>query len=368
LNNREGQRDEARKNWKTIETIKELKEGYLSQVIHKITQLMVEYNAIVVLEELNFGFMRGRQRVEKQVYQKFEKMLIDKLNYLVDKNKPANKQGGVLKALQLTNKFESFQKLGKQSGFLFYIPAWNTSKICPVTGFVNLFDIPRNESVKKAKVFFSNFDAIRFNPEKNYFEFIVKDYSKFSGKAEGTRLNWTICTNGTRIKNFRNSNKNNEWDNYKIDLTSEIKNLFSKYGICLDSDLKAAIQQQSDKCFFYNDGKDKANGQKGLLQLFRFTVQMRNSETGTPVDYLISPVADENGHFYNSDAEASKGKDKDGKWMSNLPVDADANGAYNIARKGLWVIKQIKKAENLKDVNLAISNKAWLQFAQNYDQ
>ena len=65
--------------------IEELKEGYLSQVIHKITQLMVKYHAIVVLEDLNMGFMRGRQKVEKQVYQKFEKMLIDKLNYLVDK-------------------------------------------------------------------------------------------------------------------------------------------------------------------------------------------------------------------------------------------------------------------------------------------
>lgn len=52
----------ARQSWQTIENIKELKEGYLSQVIHKITQLMVKYHAIVVLEDLNMGFMRGRQR------------------------------------------------------------------------------------------------------------------------------------------------------------------------------------------------------------------------------------------------------------------------------------------------------------------
>lgn len=83
---REEDRINARKSWQTIETIKELKEGYLSQVIHKITQLMVKYHAIVVLEDLNMGFMRGRQKVEKQVYQKFEKMLIDKLNYFVDKH------------------------------------------------------------------------------------------------------------------------------------------------------------------------------------------------------------------------------------------------------------------------------------------
>ena len=123
---------------------------------------MVEYNAIVVMEDLNFGFKRGRQKVEKQVYQKFEKMLIDKLNCLVFKNKEADVTGGVLKALQLSNKFESFQKLGKQSGFIFYVPAWHTSKIDPATGFVNFLQ-PKYENIEKAKEFFGNFESIRFN-------------------------------------------------------------------------------------------------------------------------------------------------------------------------------------------------------------
>jgi len=76
LDAKEKQRDEARRSWQTIENIKELKEGYMSQVIHKIAELMVKHNAIVVLEDLNMGFMRGRQKVEKQVYQKFEKMYV----------------------------------------------------------------------------------------------------------------------------------------------------------------------------------------------------------------------------------------------------------------------------------------------------
>ena len=58
LDAREDERLKARQSWQTIENIKELKEGYLSQVIHKITQLMVKYHAIVVLEDLNMGFMR----------------------------------------------------------------------------------------------------------------------------------------------------------------------------------------------------------------------------------------------------------------------------------------------------------------------
>lgn len=340
LDSKEKQRDEARRSWQTIENIKELKEGYMSQVIHKIAELMVKYNAIVVLEDLNLGFMRGRQKVEKQVYQKFEKMLIDKLNYLVDKKLDADATGGVLNAYQLTNKFESFQKMGKQSGFLFYIPAWNTSKMDPTTGFVNLFDT-RYENMEKAKAFFGKFDSIRFNSAKGWFE-LAFDYDNFTTKAEGTQTKWTLCTYGTRIETKRNPKKNNEFDSVELDLTERIKELFVKYQIDLNGNLKEQICNQTDATFF-----------KELLHLLHLTLQMRNSITGTETDYLISPVMNAKGEFYDSRV---CGK--------NLPENADANGAYNIARKGLWVIEQIKHADDLTKIKLAISNKEWMRYAQ----
>lgn len=340
LDKREEERLTARQSWQTIENIKELKEGYLSQVIHKITQLMVKYHAVVVLEDLNKGFMRGRQKVEKQVYQKFEKMLIDKLNYLVDKKADASQPGGLLNAYQLTSKFDSFQKLGKQSGFLFYIPAWNTSKIDPVTGFVNLLDT-RYQNTEKAKAFFSKFDIIRYNVNKDWFEFNL-DYDKFGTKAEGTQTRWTLCTQGTRICTFRNSDKNSQWDNKEIDLTKEMKALFELYHIDICGNLKESICSQTDKTFF-----------TGLLYLLKLVLQMRNSITGTETDYLVSPVADENGNFYDS------------RFCDNtLPLNADANGAYNIARKGLMLIEQIKETKDLANFKYDISNKAWLNFAQ----
>ena len=340
LDVREDERLKARQSWQTIENIKELKEGYLSQVIHKITQLMVKYHAIVVLEDLNMGFMRGRQKVEKQVYQKFEKMLIEKLNYLVDKKADASVSGGLLNAYQLTSKFDSFQKLGKQSGFLFYIPAWNTSKIDPVTGFVNLLDT-RYQNVEKAKSFFSKFDAIRYNKDKEWFEFNL-DYDKFGKKAEGTRTKWTLCTRGMRIDIFRNKEKNSQWDNQEVDLTAEMKSLLEHYYIDIHGNLKDAISAQTDKAFF-----------TGLLHILKLTLQMRNSITGTEIDYLVSPVADENGIFYDSRSCGDE-----------LPENADANGAYNIARKGLLMIEQIKDAKDLDNLKFDISNKAWLNFAQ----
>ncbi|GAB1358448.1 hypothetical protein MASR1M31_02260 [Porphyromonadaceae bacterium] len=341
LDKKEKERQDARKSWLEIENIQELKEGYLSQVIHKIASLMTTYNAIVVIEDLSRGFIRGRQKVEKQVYQKFEKRLIDKLNYLVDKSIQGTKPGGLLKAYQFTNILENLDKMGKQNGLLFYIPAWNTSKMDPTTGFVNLFDT-KYESVEKSKQFFEKFDRIRYNSEKDYFEFETTAYSRFNGRAEGTRQHWVICAHGTRIENYQNKEANNQWCNREMNLTEEFKRMFDTYGVDYQSNLKESICERYEKDFF-----------KSLLSLFKLTVQMRNSFTGTDIDYMISPVMNQKGTFFDS-----RVGDK------LLPKDADANGAYNIARKGLWAIDQIKQASDLSKVKLEINNKEWLQYAQ----
>ena len=336
---REGDRAEARRNWKKIENIKDLKAGYLSQVVHVIAQMMVEYNAIVVLEDLNMGFMRGRQKIERSVYEQFEHMLIDKLNFYVDKKKEACAPGGLLHGLQLANKFESFNKLGKQSGCLFYVPAWNTSKIDPVTGFVNMLDA-RYESVESSRRFFSRFDVIRYNEEKNWFEFTF-DYNNFHAKLDGTKTQWTLCTYGSRIKTFRNPAKLNQWDNEEVVLTDEFKKVFANAGINIHGNLKEAICSLA-----------KREHLKPLMHLMKLLLQLRNSKTNSEVDYMLSPVA-ENGVFY--DSRSCNG---------NLPIDADANGAYNIARKGLWVLRQIQDSKPGDKLNLALSNKEWLRFVQ----
>lgn len=340
LAEREEHRQRERQSWNTIESIKKLKQGYLSQVVHKVAQLMVKYNAVVVLEDLNMGFKRSRQKVESSVYQQFEKALIDKLNLLIDKQTAVDHPGGLLRAYQLTNKFTSFREMGRQNGFLFYIPAWNTSKIDPVTGFVDLLH-PRYESVDKARAFFCKFKSIKYNQDKGWYEFAL-NYDDFTSKAEGTRTHWVLCTRDTRIETFRNPEKNSSWDSREINLTDEIDRLFSAYGIARESNLKAAIADQNDKAFF-----------EKLTRLLSLTLQMRNSVSGTEIDYMISPVADESGNFYDSRSCGNE-----------LPENADANGAYNIARKGLWIARQIQASPVTEKINWSITNKEWLDFVQ----
>lgn len=340
LTEREGERQDARRNWKKIANIKDLKRGYLSQVVHIISKMMVEYSAIVVLEDLNPGFIRGRQKIERNVYEQFERMLIDKLNFYVDKHKDANETGGLLHALQLTSEFENFKKSEHQNGCLFYIPAWNTSKIDPATGFANLFDTRYTNAVEAQK-FFSKFDEIRYNEEKDWFEFEF-DYDKFTQKAHGTRTKWTLCTYGMRLRSFKNPAKQYNWDSEVVALTDEFKRILGKAGIDIHENLKDAICNLEGK-------KDL----EPLMQFMKLLLQLRNCRKNPEEDYILSPVADENGIFYDSRSCGD-----------TLPKNADANGAYNIARKGLMLIEQIKNTEDLDTIKFDISNKAWLNFAQ----
>ncbi|MBO5423037.1 MAG: type V CRISPR-associated protein Cas12a/Cpf1, partial [Fibrobacteraceae bacterium] len=338
LNQREKERDEARKSWQTIGKIAELKEGYLSAVIHKLAQLMIKHNAIVVMEDLNFGFKRGRFHVEKQVYQKFEHMLIDKLNYLVFKDKGLTEAGGVLNGYQLASKFESFQKLGKQSGMLFYVPAGYTSKIDPKTGFVNMFNFKDLTNVHKKRDFFSNFKSISFDNDTDSFVFAF-DYKDFNGKAKEEMFisKWSVYSREKRIVYY---SKTKSYEDVLI--TEKLKSIFQKVNIdytsgndLLDSimgigaDLKNGEKPSKDIADFWDD----------LLYNFKLSLQMRNSNARTEEDYIISPVKSEDGTFFDSREEGKK------EHNATLPKDADANGAYHIALKGLSLLKRFDVAD-----------------------
>lgn len=343
LHHKEKERDLARKSWSTVENIKELKAGYLSHVVHKLTTLIVKHNAIVCLEDLNFGFKRGRFHVEKQVYQKFEKALIDKLNYLVFKSNTPEMAGGYLNGYQLTAPFISFEKLGKQSGILFYVQSAYTSKIDPATGFIN-FLYTQYQSLAKSKEFFESFDRIHYNAEKDYFEFAF-DYSNFPIKQNITNYptSWVACTHG----NIRYSNKRNQqgqWETETIYVTEQLKSLFSDSSIDYQNgkDLRVAISLNKDTRFY-----------KTLYWLLKLTLSLRHSKAGTDDDFILSPIANNNGVFFDSrNAKAS------------LPQDADANGAYNIALKGLWNLEKIRSWDGESKLNLAMKNEDWFSFIQ----
>ncbi|MGI6394218.1 MAG: type V CRISPR-associated protein Cas12a/Cpf1 [bacterium] len=361
----ESNRDKARKSWSTIENIKELKAGYLSQVVHKLSELIIKHNAVVVLEDLNYGFKRGRFGVEKQIYQKFEKALIDKLNHLVFKKESPERPGGYLNAYQLTNKFESFQKMGKQSGILFYTTASYTSTTDPVTGFLkNVY--PNYQSVEKSIEFWKSFDSIKYNSEKDRFEFTytlgkvaTKNMYKEKDEEKVDKKQWTVCSSVTRSRYVKAMEKQTEEQKQSASseqignkgrheiffVTDELKATLKNAGIDYksNSDLKAKFLEQDTKRFH-----------SSMIYLFNAIMTMRvtdsSKEKGTKEnDFIQSPVEP----FF--DSRYAK---------EDQPENGDANGAYNIARKGLCILQNINKADDVSKADIAISKQQWQNFVQ----
>lgn len=316
LDQREKERTNERKSWKEISGIKDLKSGYLSQVVSEIVRLAVENNAIIVMEDLNFGFKRGRGKFEKSCYQQFEKALLNKLGYLAFKDRSADAVGGILHGYQLASEIKSFKKIGRQAGIVFFVPAAYTSKQDPTTGFYNFIGKVRYESVDKAKKLIdSKIKAFRYNADRGYFEFDVHQHKESTKTCPGVDRDWTICTQGDLRWVWNAQNKSAE----AVNVTARLKELFVAYGIGYEDgeDLKEKLMEQDEKSFF-----------APLLHLIGATLQIRysnnNAKKDSEKDFVLSPVQNDTGEFFDS-------RKSDG----SLPKDGDANGAYNIALRAI---------------------------------
>ncbi len=386
LTKRESERQEGRKSWQQIFAIKDLKQGYISQVVHKITELIIKYNAIVVLEDLNMRFKQIRGGIERSVYQQLERALIDKLSYLVNKKElNADRAGHILKAYQLTALFTTFKDMGKQTGIIFYTQAQYTSKIDPLTGWrPNLY--MKKGNAKNNKMQILALSNIVYNSDKDRFEFTydLKDFDKKlkrNKKEYPAKTRWTLVSSVERWCWDRKLNDNKGGYGHYENLTKEFKELFDKYNIDISMNILKQIEDLetkgnekffSDFIYLWNlvnqirntDGKlnDKV---KALEREGKFDQIFEKDKYN--MDFIQSPVIAEN---YDEPFD-SRIPDKFG---DNLPQNGDDNGAYNIARKGLIILERINKwydknkekldsGEKVQYPDLYISNTAWDDFA-----
>lgn len=344
LKEKAGEMKEQQKHWQTVDNIKDLKTGYLSLVVHELAKLMVEKHAIIVMEDLSQGFFSTRHNQMANVYQDFERMLESKLSYVVtDKSIDRHLPGGLCNGYQLAQE----NMKGAQNGFIFYVPAWMTSKIDPVTGFVNLFTFSYTNR-EKAKAFFGKFKSIKRNPESGNYEFCFhyKDFSKLkvTQKVTCPDVEWTVSTFGKRIE--RTKTANGFVTNPVEDLTKRFTELFQSKGLDTSGDIKEQLIAKNDAELY-----------EKLVHLYKLMMQMRNTDDKS--DYIISPVCDPFTHKHFNSSEFDR-LDKDAKERNGMPVNADANGAYNIARKGLIALRQIREDKD----KFKVERELWLEEAQ----
>lgn len=389
LEERAKNRENARRDWKNVEQIKDLKRGYVSAVVREIADLIIKYNAIVVFEDLNMRFKQVRGGIEKSVYQQLEKALIDKLNFLVNKNEiDEAKAGHVLRAYQLTAPFESFKDMGKQTGVLFYTQAEYTSQTDPVTGFRKNVYVSNAATVEKIKEFIGKFDAIGWDEKLQSYCWDYNPINFVEPKFRGNTISkdWRVYANVPRIKRERRSGY---WETVAVNPNDEFSKLF---GLWKFDNPKGEIQDQIFQMYEEGrlDGTQEFDGKKrnfwqSFIFLFNLVLQVRNStatqykkdEEGNivqiikGVDFISSPAlpffTTDGGKYTDgfvnlADMETRFIGDNTVRGKFKAEFNGDANGSYNIARKGIMILKRI--GNNSERPDLFISKKDWAEYAQ----
>ncbi|NCU42010.1 MAG: type V CRISPR-associated protein Cpf1 [Candidatus Moranbacteria bacterium] len=391
------ERLENRQSWNPIVQIKNLKRGYVGALAKKIADLAIRHNAIVVMEDLSFRFKQIRGGIEQSVYQQIEKALIDKLGYLVFKDRDANEIGGAMKGYQLTAPFESFEKMGKQTGIVFYTNAGYTSSIDPLTGFRRHIYM----KVKNRRESFLKFEEIFWDEKEQSYCFRY-DVAKFAyKKEEKLERIWSVYGKASRI--VRTVNESGHWEPIPTSVDVLLEDLFKKYefderGDIL-SQMKSASEEDLSRKKSFQEGKrvKDRNFWERLAYLFSVACEVRNSlsreyrineetgkaeSVGEDVDFIASPVPP----FFATRSDNPKGKceenlagferrfdrfdgTKEEKQKCIREFNGDANGAYNIARKGIIILEKIRKynnregsAEKMEWKDLAVSNQDWDEY------
>jgi CRISPR-associated protein Cpf1 len=353
----------AKKNWQAQNKIKDLKTGYISHVVHRLVEETIKDgekiapHAYIVLEDLNTEMKRGRQKIEKQIYQNLETALAKKLNFVVDKDAKEGELGSVSKALQLTPPISNYQDIEgkKQFGVMLYTRANYTSVTDPATGWRKTIYIKNGKEEDIKNQIFKDFSDFGFDGKDYYFEYTEANakhtWRLYSGK------------DGEPLPRFQNKKQiqqdKNIWVPEKKNVVKILDELFADFDKA--KSFKTQIEEGVE---LKKAGGRTETAWQSLRYALELIQQIRNSGEKDSKDdnFLYSPVRNENGEHFDTRHPENNGDLFEIK-------DADANGAYNIARKGLimdahikhWIEsgRPTKKGEKSQYLDLLISDKEW---------
>lgn len=331
----EAERQEARRDWNAITDIKNIKKGYLSRAVGEVVRLVKKYDCVIALENLDMEFKRGRQQFEKNVYQQFERDLINRLALLMDKNDPDRTRT----TLQLASRGKTPEQRTRfpQNGIVFFMnPAWIT-KTDPLTGFVNRLNTFYT-SIEKTQQLLEAFDSFRYLPEEGMFALTFR-YGRISpDKKTGNDRTWTVYTHGRRSKENRETHVIES-----LDATMEMEAAFIAEKIEYKDGAELLPRMKECSASFY----------RAFLEALRLTLQ--NTVYDGKELKIVSCTKDADGKFFESDENAV---------AMGLPGDADINAAWNIARKCHMVLRNIREAESNKP-RMIVDDDEWLLEVQN---
>ena len=252
-------------SWKEIKSTSGLMDGYISYAIREVADMVLKYDAMVVLEKATNG--GSFNLLSTRTYVKFKNALINKLQFLNDVSKKDTEPGGVLNPYNLTHvdKDKDFEK--ELNGIVLQIPAFYMAMKDINSEFVLLKSpFAKNQSQRKNLV--NKFKNFNFNNEKNVFE-LEYDSKKFNSKYKNT----FICDSfGERI-----IRQNGETE--RVNLTDHIKQNLLENGLDF---------RTGENLYSIYDKQNKSHV-NAIYESIKLILQMYNSDSNEA--YYVSPVS-----------------------------------------------------------------------------
>lgn len=208
--------------WNYENSAKDIRNTYIQMAVGHIAKIAAEENAIIICERVGDRKRREKSGLDNQAYIGFEEALQKKLSDLYIKTKETGEKGHVSNPMQLALSTDDAMKYS-HNGIVYKLIPNYVSSMCPVTGYVNLFDFRNIKKVEDKREFLDAFDLIAFNEDASRLRFGF-DYENFSCKSEAMGMSeWELQIGGRRVVRAEDKSKAYEFvDNV---LESLVENL-----------------------------------------------------------------------------------------------------------------------------------------------
>lgn len=305
-----------RRNLRDPGRIAPLLDGWTSHAVSAVVGLVRKYRSCsIAMENLSPGFRQSRRIVcPSSTYTRFENGLVRKLSSLSFKDVDPFKPGGVVNPFQLVpDPARNLKRIGLHGIIRFVSPGY-TSAIDPVTGFpLPRFGSGPHRTVRDMLAFLVGMKSIVYDGVLERWAF------KFKNETDG--VVWTAYSTDIAIVRTKDVCGGGHFRTTRTNPSSDINDAVVALGgvPCGGFDLKGLLEGLGS-----DPERRLLPYVKQIYFAFRQTVQLRHSDSATGEDFILSPVPDGIGRFFDS-RNAQNG----------LPADADETGAFNIARKSM---------------------------------